>query len=121
MDEDDLRREIVRLEARIEALAETIERCREADADLQGRRRRWRTVDPGRAVGAIRFDPVLMIVAMAAVIGGVVLIGSNGSTSEEATAALRTAEAERAELIGKIELHVVGEGAGGNLPETRAR
>ena len=41
--------------------------------------------------------------------GGVVLFGSNNSTSEQTTAALRAAEAERAELIGQMDLRVVSD------------
>jgi hypothetical protein len=115
MDEGDLRREIVRLEARIEALAETIERCRKLILIAKAAVAVGGLLIMAVLLGVTRFDPALMIAAMAAVIGGFVLVGSNGSTAQEATAALRAAEAERAELIGKIELHVVGEGAGGNM------
>jgi hypothetical protein len=48
-----------------------------------------------------------MVAAFAAVIGGVVLLGSNRSTLQEATAALQAAEAQRAALIGEIDLRVV--------------
>jgi hypothetical protein len=58
-------------------------------------------------LGAIRSDPAVMIAALAAVIGGIVLLGSNGSTAEEASADLAAAEAERAELIGAIDLRLV--------------
>jgi hypothetical protein len=41
------------------------------------------------------------------VIGGIVVFGSNTSTSKQA-AALKAAEAHRAELIGMIDLRPVG-------------
>ena len=50
------------------------------------------------------------IAAIAALIGGIVLFGSNNSTLQQARAALRAAEAERAMLIGRIELRVVDGG-----------
>jgi hypothetical protein len=50
-----------------------------------------------------------MTAAIAALLGGVVTLGSNSSTAKEASAQLAAAEAERAELIGSIELHVVGD------------
>ena len=50
---------------------------------------------------------MLMIGALTAVIGGTVLLGSNWSTSQQATTTLKAAEAQRAELISKIDLRVV--------------
>jgi hypothetical protein len=60
-------------------------------------------------VGAISLDPVALIGAIAAVIGGIVVFGSNTSTSKQAALGIKAAEARRAELIGKIELRPVGE------------
>jgi hypothetical protein len=61
---------------------------------------------------AIRFDATAMIGAISAVIGGTVVFGSNRSTSKQAAAAIKAAEALRAELIGKIDLWLVGETEG---------
>jgi len=61
------------------------------------------------ALGVIGFDPVAMIGALAVVIGGTVVFGSNTSTSKQAAVAIKAAEALRAELIGKIDLRLVGE------------
>ena len=47
--------------------------------------------------------------AIAALLGGLVLFGSNSSTSKQKNAALRAAESERADLIGKIDLTLVDE------------
>jgi hypothetical protein len=107
--EGDLRDEIVRLEARIEELTDTIARCRKfifmsklvviAGAILLA----------ALVFGAIRLDPVALVGAIAAVLGGIVLFGSNTSTLQQATAALRSAEAARAELIGRIKLRLVAQ------------
>jgi hypothetical protein len=43
-----------------------------------------------------------MVGALAAIIGGVVLFGSNLSTSKQTTAAIKAAEMRRAELIDMI-------------------
>ncbi len=59
--------------------------------------------------GVIAFDPRLLLLAIAAVLGGIVVWGSNRSTAEEAAAELAEAETERAELIGSLQLHVVTE------------
>ena len=64
-------------------------------------------------LGAIRLDFVTMIGAMSVVIGGVVVFGSNSSTSKQTTAAMKDAEAQRAKLIDMIDLRAVGAGRGG--------
>jgi hypothetical protein len=53
-----------------------------------------------------------MIGAIAVVIGGIVVFGSNTSTSKQATVAIKTAEMLRAELIDKTNPRVVPEGDG---------
>jgi hypothetical protein len=57
--------------------------------------------------GVIPFDPLALTGAMAAGLGGVVTLGSNNSTAKEAATQLAAAEAERAELIGSIDLRVI--------------
>ena len=59
-------------------------------------------------LGVIRLDPMVTIASIAAIIGGIVVYGSNTSTADQATAAMQAAEAHRAELIGRIDLRVVG-------------
>ncbi|MGB9352352.1 MAG: hypothetical protein WCB61_20965 [Pseudolabrys sp.] len=49
-----------------------------------------------------------MIGALAAIIGGVVVFGSNLATSKQTLAAMKDAEAKRTELIGMIDLRSVG-------------
>jgi hypothetical protein len=116
MDEDDRRQEIVRLEAEIEELAVKIERCRKIR--LAGR----------AAVGlgamlfmaviftTVRYTPATLMGAIALVLGGIVVLGSNRSTSQQAVAALRAAEANRAELIGQLELTPAGGNRVGVIP-----
>jgi hypothetical protein len=60
-------------------------------------------------LGAIWFSAVAMICAMAAMVGGVVVFGSNLTTSKQTTAAIKAAERYRAELIDTINLRTVGE------------
>jgi hypothetical protein len=50
---------------------------------------------------------MVMIAAIAAVLGGIVSLGSNKSTSDQAAAAMQAAELRRGELISTIDLHVV--------------
>jgi len=63
--------------------------------------------------GVIGFDPTVLIGAMAAIIGGTVVFGSNTSTLNQTRTAMKAAEAHRAELISRLHLRVVGEGGMG--------
>ena len=65
----------------------------------------------GYFLGALRFDPTLMVGAISATIGGVVIFGSNSSTSQQTMAAMKAAEIERDELIDMINPPAVGIGA----------
>ena len=108
MNEVDLREQISRLEDRIEELAEAIERCRKLMLFSKAAIAVGGPLVVAIVFGAIRFDPAVMIGAITAVIGGTVLLGSNSSTSQLTVAALKAAEQQRAELIGRIDLQVVG-------------
>lgn len=101
--------EIERLEGRIEDLAARLENCRKFI--LAGRIALTTGVAIFLAtlVGVIAFDPRIALAAIAAMLGGIVLWGSNDSTAKEAAKELAETEAERAALIGRIELRVVEE------------
>jgi hypothetical protein len=112
MADDDLHDQISSLEAHIAELTGVIESCRKLIlvskiAIVAGGI--WLLA---YTFGAIRFDSVAMIGAISAVIGGIVIFGSNTSTSKQAAADIKDAEALRAELIGKINLRWVGEAGG---------
>jgi hypothetical protein len=107
MTDGDLRDQIARRESDIEHLAEGLERCRKA------------MLFSKVAIGAggicilvyflgIRLDPTILIGALAAIIGGVVVFGSNMATTKQTKAAMKDAEAKRTELIGLIDLRTVG-------------
>ena len=89
----DPRDEIARLEARMEELAAEIENCRKfilvsrASVALGG------LILLAGMVGAISLDPMAMTAAIVAALGGIVVLGSNRSTSREAIAQLDAAEA----------------------------
>jgi len=107
----DLHDQILHLEAEIEELTERVERCQKIIwaakvAIVAGAM--WLLAI---AVG-IKSDPTSMIGAIAVVIGGIVVFGSNTSTSKQATVAIKTAEMLRAELIDKTNPRVVPEGDG---------
>jgi hypothetical protein len=107
MNDGDPRDEIVRLEAQIDEFAARIGSCRKFV--LAGR---IAVVGGGvvliaMLMGAVRFDPSVMAVAVAAVLGGIVAAGSNHSTAKEAMHELIAAEAKRTALIGQIDLRLV--------------
>ena len=56
-------------------------------------------------IGAVGFDPAVMIWAIAVAIGG-----TNTSTLTQTRTDMKGAEAHRAELISKMDLRVVGDG-----------
>jgi hypothetical protein len=116
LDEADLREQILKLENRIEELAETIERCRKFILISKAAIAVGGLLTLAIMLGAIGFDPVVMIGAITAVISGAVLLGSNSSTAEEKAAAMHAAEAERAALISRIDLRLVDDGDGRRLP-----
>jgi len=120
MDEDDVHDEIARLEAQIEELAEAIESCRKIILASKAAIAVGGILLVAIMVGAIRFDPMAFMAAVAALLGGTVLFGSNSSTSQEKTAALNAAEAQRAEMISRIDLTLVGERNGRRLPRPGA-
>jgi len=103
----DPRDEIARLEARIEELDAKLESCRKFAAASRFALALGGVLLAGLLFGVIPFDPLALTGAMAAGLGGVVTLGSNNSTAKEAAAQLAEAEAERAALIGSIDLRVI--------------
>jgi hypothetical protein len=99
--------EISRIEAQLEELAETAERCR-------------KIIMASKAAIAVGVAlPLLMMLGLfgssqvaigsiAAVLGGIVSLGSNTSTLQQTTAAISAAEKLRSDLIGTIDFRVVG-------------
>ena len=101
--------EIVRLEAQIEELAAKLENCRKFILAGRIAAAVGGVLLIALLLGLLRFDLQLMMLAMAALLGGIVVWGSNGSTAKEAESELAAAEANRKALIGMIDLRVVAE------------
>src|SRR5262245_2430682 len=95
---EDVHDEIVRLEERIEELAAKIESCRKLILPARIAVAGGVVVLVAMLFGAIRFDPGIMAAAVAALLGGIVVWGSNRSTRIEAARDLAAAEAERSAL-----------------------
>jgi hypothetical protein len=103
--------EIERLEARIEELATQLESCRKFALAARVAIAAGAALLVAITIGAIPFSALAFTAAITAVLGGIVLAGSNRSTEQEAAAQMAAAERDRAALIGLIELRVVAEGA----------
>jgi hypothetical protein len=102
-------REIERLEEKIEQLAARVENCRKFMLASRIAIVGGAVVLTALLFGAIRFDPTMMAGAAAALLGGIVMFGSNSSTAKEAAAEMAAAEAARADLIAQLDLHLVAE------------
>jgi len=106
---DEMRDRIARLEKQSDELTQSIEGCRKTMLASKGLVGAGAILLLAIVIGAIRLDPLALMAAIAALLGGLVLFGSNNSTSKQKNAALRAAESERADLIGKIDLTLVDE------------
>lgn len=87
---------------RLEELTQTIESCRKFI--LASRIVTWGggIVLFAMLSGVMRFDPGILAAAVAALLGGIVIWGSNRSTAMEAVKDLAVAEADRAALIAVV-------------------
>ena len=108
-DESSPHSEIARLEEHIEQLSMKLEGCRKYAAAALTSIGLGAVLLVAGLAGAMQLDAVTVMAAGAAVLGGIVLSGSNRSTTREVEAELAAAEAERAALIGQIDLRVVSE------------
>ena len=110
MDDGDLHEQILHIEAHIEELTDIIERCRKIILISKVAIAAGGILILAIVVGALGFDPTILIGAVAAVIGGTVVFGSNTSTLQQTSADMKAAEAHRTELISRMDLKVVGDG-----------
>jgi hypothetical protein len=109
-DDSDPRDQIAHLETRLDELADALARCRKVKLISQIAMAGGGFWLLAVTIGAIEFNPMAMIAAISGVIGGTVMYGSNTTTSREVDAAMKEADALRAELIGRLDLRVVGTG-----------
>ncbi len=109
MAEDNPIDEISLIEARLEELAEVAERCQKIILVSEA------AIAIGVALllvimlGLFWSNQVAAIGSIAAVLGGIVSLGSNVSTLRQTMAEMSAAEVLRSDLIDRIELRVVGD------------
>jgi hypothetical protein len=111
MAEDDPIDEISRIEARIEELADVAERCRKIILISKAAIVAGTGLLLAMLLGLLGSDQVAAIGSIAAVLGGIVSLGSNVGTLRQTTTAISTADTLRSDLIGRLELRMVGDGA----------
>ena len=109
MAEDDPTDEISLIEERLEELAEVSERCRKIILASKAAIAGGFALLVVTVLGLFGSSQVAALGSIAAVLGGIVSLGSNVSTLRQTTDAISAAEALRSDLIGRIDLRVVGD------------
>jgi hypothetical protein len=109
-DGGDLHEQILHIEANIEELTDVIERYRKIILISKAATAAGGTLILAIIIRAVGFDPKVMTGAIAAVIGGTVIFGSNTSTLKQIRTDVKAAEAHRVELISRMPFRVVGDG-----------
>jgi len=109
-DDGDPHDQIARLEAQIEALAETVEGCRKIMLVSRFAIAAGVLLILAMLLGLIYPTLAVMGGATAALLGGIVLLGSNRSTADQALTKIRQAEAARTALIDRLELRSADRG-----------
>jgi hypothetical protein len=108
-EEPDPHDEIARLEAEIEERSAAIERCRKVILVSKIAAAGGGLTIILLLLGIIPANATLLIISIAAVLGGLVGLGSTTTTAGQLADAVKDAQTRRAALIGTISLTVVGD------------
>ena len=107
MAEDNPTDQISRIEARLEELAAVAEQCRKIIMVSRAAIAAGAAMLLVMILGLFGSSAAVALGSIAAVLGGIVALGSNASTLQETMNAISTAEMLRSDLINRIELRVV--------------
>ena len=105
--DDEPREQISEIEVQIEELAGALERCRKTALASKAAMAFGGILLAGTTLGVVTFDPMVMVAGLAALLSGVVVFGSNTSTANQLSESMRSAEAQRAALIGRLNIRLV--------------
>lgn len=109
-DQSAMREAIEQLELRIEELSLSVEKSRKAILASKISMAGGALLTLALLSGLITAQPLAIVVAIAAVCGGIVGFGANVSTARQDSEAMQAAAAQRAELIGRLKLREIGQG-----------
>ena len=96
--------EIADLESQIEGLYEAAERCARMMLAAKAATGAGVVLLALTTIGLIRFTPLMFVIAITVVLGGIALFGSTRSSRDQIIATIRMREAERGEIINRLEL-----------------
>src|SRR5689334_8353320 len=99
--------EIARLEERIEQLAAKIENCRKLMIAARIIIASGGALLTVLVTGLLYGEPILLVLAIAAILGGIVLLGSNRSSALQAREEMEEVGLQRDEWIGALQLRVL--------------
>ena len=109
MAEDDPTDEISLIEEQLEELAEVSERCRKIILVSKAAIAGGAALLLVMMLGLFGSSQTAALGSIAAVLGGIVSLGSNVSTLRQTSDAISAAEMLRSDLISRIDLRVVGD------------
>ena len=109
MSDDGTRAELAELEERIVRLRDTIESCRKAMVLSRGAIIAGAIVFVANLIGVIAPSLLLGLLSFTAIIAGIVWLGANKTSREEAIAALALAQSQWRTATDQIEMSTIGD------------
>ena len=105
--DDEPGEQISQLEVQIEELTDALERCRKTALASKAAMGLGGILMAAIILRVVTFDPMMMVAGLAALLGGIVVFGSNTSTANQLSEAMRSAESQRATLVDRLNICLV--------------
>ena len=115
--DDEPREQISELEVQIEELTDALERCRKTALASKAAMGLGGILMAAIILRVVTFDPMMMVAGLAALLGGTVVFGSNTSTANQLSEAMRSAESQRAALIDRLNICLVEDAPQIGIPD----